>query len=223
MKLAAGFVGDGLGLQVHAQFKGRRELEERGDRVAGEDDGEKAVLVGVVAEDFAERGGDDAAEAGVHQRPNGVLAGGAAAEVVARQEDLRALAFRTVQGEVGDARAVLAVHSEFAAVGVAPFVKQEGAEAGAANRAQELLGDDLVGVHIGAVQRRNEGMQREKLFHDGVRFGLALVWQGGMWENSGGLKIGLERVGLGEGGGWRGKGWVGAGEGNRTLVTSVGS
>ena len=40
-------------------------------------------------------------------------------------------------------------------VQVAPFVEQVGAEAGAADRLEELLGDDGVGIDVGAIQRRH--------------------------------------------------------------------
>jgi hypothetical protein len=39
---------------------------------------------------------------------------------------------------------------------VTPFVEQVGAEAAALDRLQELLGDDRVGIDVGAIQRRHQ-------------------------------------------------------------------
>ena len=88
--------------------------------VAVDDDRQQAVLERVAPEDVGERGADHRAEAEAGERPRRVLARGAAAEVVARQQDLRALGvgvFRTKSG--------------FGAVGVvAPVGEQRRAEPG---------------------------------------------------------------------------------------------
>jgi hypothetical protein len=52
-----------------------------------DDDRQNAVLEAVVVEDVGEAGGDHAADAEVEKRPWGVLARGAAAEIVACDED----------------------------------------------------------------------------------------------------------------------------------------
>src|SRR5262249_330945 len=58
-------------------------------QVLGRDlDRQQAVLEAVVVEDVAERGRDHAADAEIHQRPGRVLAARAAAEIVARDQDL---------------------------------------------------------------------------------------------------------------------------------------
>src|SRR5512132_2310192 len=57
-------------------------------RGVGELDGEQAVLERVLSEDVGERARDDRAEAEVGQRPGGVLARRAAAEIRAGDEDL---------------------------------------------------------------------------------------------------------------------------------------
>jgi hypothetical protein len=54
-----------------------------------DDDRQNAVLEAVVVEDVGEAGGDHAADAEIEQRPGRVLARGAAAEIVAGDEDLR--------------------------------------------------------------------------------------------------------------------------------------
>ena len=65
-----------------------------------QDDGQQTVLEAVVEEDVAERGRDERAKAVVEQRPRRVLARAAAAEVAAREQDLRALVAWLVQHEV---------------------------------------------------------------------------------------------------------------------------
>ena len=69
-------------------------------------------------------------EAEVLERPGRVLARGAAAEVAARHED--------------------GVGVEVPARLLRPVVEEELAEAGALHPLEELLGDDLVGVHVAA-------------------------------------------------------------------------
>src|SRR5881392_880961 len=58
-----------------------------------------------------------------------------------------------------------------AAVGPeAPIVEQGGTEAGALHPLQELLRNDLVGVHVGARQRgHGAGVADERLDHDAAR------------------------------------------------------
>ena len=83
-----------VGRDDHAAARGRRSspsrvevdaLHQPLDLVGGKDDREHPVLPGVRAEDVSERRGDDRVEAVVLQRPGGVLAGGAAAEVPCRR------------------------------------------------------------------------------------------------------------------------------------------
>jgi hypothetical protein len=77
-------------------------------------------------------------------------------KLLAREQDRRALVARLVQHEVRVQRPRALSMPGFALVEVAPFVEQVGAEAGALDRLQELLGDDRVGVDVGAVQRRDQ-------------------------------------------------------------------
>ena len=79
--------------------------------------------------------------------PRRVLARGAAAEVLAGHQDAGALIAWIVQHKIWIGFAV----------GVeAPVKKEKFAEAGALDALQELLGDDLVGVDIGAIERRHQ-------------------------------------------------------------------
>ncbi len=77
----AGSVSSGLPERVHHLLVGGRP-------------GSRPFLSGVAAEDVAEAGGDDGLEAVVLQGPDGVLAGGAGAEVGARDQDRGALVGR---------------------------------------------------------------------------------------------------------------------------------
>ena len=70
----------------------------------GDDAGHQALLAGVAAEDVGEAGGEDHLEAVVLQRPHGVLARGAGAEVGAGDEDAGPLVGLLVEDEVGLAR-----------------------------------------------------------------------------------------------------------------------
>ena len=108
-------------------------LHQRAHLVLRQHDRQQADLRAVGEEDVGEGGRDDRLEAVVLQRPRRVLARRAAAEVRAGGED-RVL---------GQAPARL----------LRPVVEQELAEAGALDPLEELLGDDLVRVDVGARER----------------------------------------------------------------------
>ena len=108
---------------------------------------EQAVGHGVAGEDVGERRRQHDAEPVVVQRPHGVLARGAAAEVRARQQHRRAGVARIVQHESG---------AGGPAIG-APVVEERVGEPGAPEPLQELLRDDLIGVDVAARQRRDAG------------------------------------------------------------------
>src|SRR3954468_12820236 len=72
-------------------------------------DRQDAVLEAVVVEDVAERGRDHAANAEIEQRPGRMLAAGAAAEIVAGDQDLGAAIGRLVEDEIRILAAVILV------------------------------------------------------------------------------------------------------------------
>src|SRR6478736_4297703 len=144
---------DGLAFQIDDQPESRerrRFVEQLVDLVLAQHYRQKAVLEAVVEENVGERRRDHAAEARVHQRPGRVLARGAAAEVLAREQDARALVLRPVQHELRI---------------VAPGGEQPFGVARALDRLQVLLRDDLVGIDVGAIERRNQAVQDGELFH----------------------------------------------------------
>ena len=156
---------DGLG--VHAF--------ERGGVLHG--DGQHAVLEGVVEEDVGEGRGDDALDAEVVERPGGVLARGAAAEVGARADD-----------DLGGAVRVAVKHERgvLGAIGVVAHLVEEGrSQAGALDGLEELLGDDGVRVDVLLLHGRGDALEGKELGEAGG---------GGLGE--GGIDLGRRVQGL---------------------------
>ena len=83
----------------------------------------------------------------IGERPRGVFAARSAGEVLAGDENLRALVARIVEHErrIGIARRR-----------APPVEEQKIAVAGALDALQKLLGNDLVGIHVGAIERRGQ-------------------------------------------------------------------
>ena len=107
-------------------------VRERAAVLVAEHDRQQPDLGAVGVEDVGEARRDERAEAVVLQPPRCVLARGAAAEVLAGDEDR--------------------VGRQIPARLLGPVVEQELAEAGALDALEELLGHDLVGVDVGAVE-----------------------------------------------------------------------
>src|ERR1039458_4077162 len=118
--------------------------------------GEEAVLRGVIGENVREGRRDDRAETEVGQSPHRMLARRSAAEVLSCNQNARAFIARLVQYEVG----VLApIRAE------APVIEHKLAKARALDPLQKLLGDDLVGIDVDPVERRDESAMDSKWFH----------------------------------------------------------
>src|SRR5262245_26176092 len=136
-----------------------RIIEQLVEILGRDPDGQNAVLEAVVVENVAELGGDHAADAEIEQCPGRMLAARAAAEIVAGDEDFGVAVGRLVEHEVGILAAVLAI---------AQLREQAGAEAGALDRLEVLLGDDHVGVDIDHVERRGHALQHSELVHSRI-------------------------------------------------------
>src|ERR1700693_258007 len=94
----------GLRLQVNRHMRAWRHRElfqQRRVRGGRKSDGKQSRLERVVSEDVGEAGADDGAKAEIEQCPWRVLAGSAAAEVVARDKDRRAACVRRIQRKLG--------------------------------------------------------------------------------------------------------------------------
>src|SRR5688572_6789023 len=142
-----------LPVQIHSQLKsgkGGAIVEQPIHFRLAQHHGQEAVLERVGEEDVGERGRDHAAKAVVHQRPGRVLARGAAAEVLAREQDGGAPVARLVEHELRV---------------LAPFAEQPLGKTGALDRRQILFRDDLVGVDVAAVERRDEAAQNYEFVH----------------------------------------------------------
>ena len=110
--------------------------------------------------------GDNPPEPKTPHGPRRVLGRGAATKVVARQQDLRALVARLVEHEVRIDATLSVFHARLARIKVAPVVKQGRPEAGALDGFQVLLGDDGVGVDIGAIERRHQTCEFLEFIHN---------------------------------------------------------
>ena len=130
-----------------------------------QDDRQQAVLEAVVEENVGVARRDDAAKAVLFQRPRRMLAAGAATEIFPGQQHAGALVALGVEHEILVQRAFGIVLVRLPHIQVAPFVKQVRAKAGALDRLQELLGNDLVGVDVGTIQRRNQTGVLSKSLH----------------------------------------------------------
>src|SRR5215213_4205577 len=139
-------VGERAGFEVGRQLIRlmlASALEQLFDLLLGKADREQAVLEAVVVKDIGKAGGDNRAESIVFERPGGVFSARTTAEVAAGEQDAGAFGVRLVQLEVGIERAVVIAN---------PVPEQELSEAGSLDPLEELLGDDLIGVDVGAVE-----------------------------------------------------------------------
>src|SRR5690606_8804775 len=148
--------GNALRSQIDGQLVtlgGFGLLEQLVDLILFQYDRQQAVLEAVVVEDVGKARRDDGAEAILVQRPRRMFARRATAEVLTRQQHAGALVAREVQPEVLVHRALRTILVGLANIQVAPCIEQVRSEAGALDGLQKLLGDDLVGIDVGAVQR----------------------------------------------------------------------
>ncbi|MNE39609.1 hypothetical protein D3C80_1335710 [compost metagenome] len=162
------WAGHCLRLQVDGQLVARVGfdlLEQFIDFFIAEDDRQQAVLEAVVEENVGVARRDDTAETVLFEGPWRMLTARTATEVLAGQQHAGALVTVVVQDEVRVLRALAVVLIRLTDIQVTPLIEQVGAKAGALDRLEELLGNDLVGVDVGAIQRRNQAGVLGKGFH----------------------------------------------------------
>mmetsp|Transcript_6636 Transcript_6636/g.18888 ORF Transcript_6636/g.18888 Transcript_6636/m.18888 type:complete len:388 (+) Transcript_6636:1400-2563(+) len=181
-------------LKVLARLAHGEELLHLGAR---ELDGEHGVLEAIVEEDVREARGDHAADTEVIDGPRRVLAAGAAAKVVAGDEDLGLAVRLLVEHKVRALRAVV--------LRVVPeLVERRHAEAGALNGLEELLRDDHVRVDVLDIELGGDALERRELGHAtgatrAASLGAAGLGHGGLLHLLLGIHSGgheLEGVGL---------------------------
>src|SRR3954468_9532779 len=159
---------DHLAVQVDGQLvagEGVDFVEQRRDGLLRQHDGQQAVLERVVEEDVGEARGDQRAKAVLLDGPGSVFARGAAAEVAAGEQHGGTLVARLVQHEVRIRPAAGGVLPRLAVIEVAPRVEQVRTEAGLADRLEELLGNDRVGVDVLAVDGGDEALVHDEFVH----------------------------------------------------------
>ena len=160
--------GHGLRRQINAELIALARLgllEQFINFGLGQDDRQHAVLEAVVEEDVGIARRDDRTEAVLFQRPGRVFTTGAATEVLPRQQHAGALITRKIQHEILVDRTQRAILPRLTDIQITPLIKQVLAKAGALDRLQELLGDDLIGVDVGTIKRSHQATVLGKSFH----------------------------------------------------------
>src|SRR3569623_551820 len=113
---------DALGRKIDRELVTRRSKRFREQLIQRrrlQHDGQDAVIETVVEKDIGVAGRDDDAETIIEQRPRRVLARGTAAEVVAREQDLRALITRLIQHEIGVHAPLAVIHAGLTRIEIA--------------------------------------------------------------------------------------------------------
>ncbi|MNF29275.1 hypothetical protein D3C84_99740 [compost metagenome] len=90
---------------------------------------------------------------------------GAATEVLAGQQHAGALVTLGVEDEVLVQRALGVVLIRLANVEVTPLIEQVRTKTSALDRLQKLFRNDLIGVDVGTIQRRDKTSVLGKSFH----------------------------------------------------------
>uniref|UniRef100_A0A0N4Z3R2 BZIP domain-containing protein n=1 Tax=Parastrongyloides trichosuri TaxID=131310 RepID=A0A0N4Z3R2_PARTI len=145
--------------QADAEKRRRRMARQVHQRQAvglRQDQRKNAVLQAVVAEDVGEAGGDDAADAEIRQGPGRVLAAGAAAEIIQRDQHPRLVPRRLIQNEVRT-RPIIRVEPQ--------GMQQDAPQPGPRHALQKAAGDQFIGVDIGDGQGRRDGVQGDERLH----------------------------------------------------------
>ncbi len=135
-------------------LRGGERLPHRGDVLRRQLHGRQPAVDRVGPEDIAERRRDHDAKAEVLEGPRGMLARRTATEVAPCDQNRRVAILGDVQEKAGVAH---------------PVVEEELPVARALDPLQELLRDDLVGVHVGAVEHRDLARDAPQFVHASSR------------------------------------------------------
>src|ERR1700679_2729251 len=144
-------------IDLHRRLRiGRYSREERRMYIRRNHNRQQRILERVLAKNIREGSAQHGAESELSQRPRGVLARAAAAEVIARQQDLRALYAGLVKDEIG-LRIALSI--------VTPIVEQLLVEAQFRSSLQEARGNDLIGIDIVDRERNHAALEVSEGLH----------------------------------------------------------
>jgi hypothetical protein len=122
----------------------------------GQPHGKESILGAVVGEDIRKRRRDHSPKAEVRQRPHRMLTRRSAPKIPSRNQNARTLEAWLMQHKVW---ILLSVSAK------PPVVKHKLPKPGALDPLQELLGDNLVRIHIDSIQRRHPTAMYRKGFH----------------------------------------------------------
>src|SRR5215472_14326822 len=118
--------------------------------------GEETVLGRIVCENVGKRRRDHRPEPKVRESPNRMFPRRPAPEIPSRHQNACPLIARFMQHKVG---ILLSVSPE------PPVIEDKLTEPGLFNALQELLGNDLIGINVNAVQRRHAPTMHGKWVH----------------------------------------------------------
>jgi len=152
-------IDDGAAFQVGREsiaFAGLAAAEQLVDLPFIKPHGQQAVLEAVAVEDVGEARREDCAKAIILQGPGRMLATRSAAKIAPRQKNRSALIARAIELEIRIERAVVVLP---------PIEEQKLAKAGPFDPLEELLGNDLVRVDVGAIHRRDQAGVIGEGFH----------------------------------------------------------
>src|ERR1700731_1814586 len=139
---------------------------------------QKSVLQTVVVKDIGEPRRDRRAEARVVEPPHRMLARTAASEIVARDQNRRALVARLVQHEI----------LVLAAVRITPPInKQPSLKPRPYHSLEKLLRNNLIGIDISPIQRRNHPSKIFKFLHSDLSY-FSLILGAGVTPAQGGAE-----------------------------------
>src|SRR3984893_4248433 len=116
-----------------------------------------SILRAVIGKNVGKRRSDHRAKTEILQRPYSVFAGRSATEILAGHKNASSCITRLVQREGRIWQTIFRA---------APIVKQKLAKAGALNSLEELLGNDLVGIDVSAMERSDLAFVDAKGFHN---------------------------------------------------------